>query len=381
MQRLPGWFTVMGVACLTASVLAGEITWVKSFDEAVKTARKDHRPIMVFFSRPGCGLCRHVEATTLPDRAVADVLGKVVCVKLNIDDNRELMLQLARPKGGFTLPLITLTDANKAHLGFTAGPVKPAQLVEQLKAAIQKLGPQLTPAQINQIDKQYAQALEHIEAGRPDQALPTLRRIANLGGVDPRVEAARKKHAELVARADDQLKLARDKIEANDYAPAATLLCELHNDYPGTQAARTAKALLLKLERNPKAARAIEQAAIQRAARRALDEAQELEQHNKPKSALRAYKRLVQRYPDAQATKAATERIDALQKLLAEREQRAPDAYAKARLHALLNVARSLAANGKNDDAIAYYNKVIQAAPDSPEAAQARAAVAELKKR
>ena len=59
---------------ISAGLFAAEVHWAESYEEAVDTAKKMHKPIYVFISAPECPWCEKLEKTTLKDPAVIELL-------------------------------------------------------------------------------------------------------------------------------------------------------------------------------------------------------------------------------------------------------------------------------------------------------------------
>ena len=66
------------------------IQWRDDFDQAVKDAVAQHKPMMVYFYTDWCGFCRKFEGGVLCDWTVKKLAKQFICVKVNADKNKEL---------------------------------------------------------------------------------------------------------------------------------------------------------------------------------------------------------------------------------------------------------------------------------------------------
>lgn len=73
---------------LLALMLGGsEIRWYKSYAHAQSDAKKAHKPLMLFLTQPGCGVCRFMEEEVFTDKKVRDYANAhYVCGKFYIED-------------------------------------------------------------------------------------------------------------------------------------------------------------------------------------------------------------------------------------------------------------------------------------------------------
>jgi tetratricopeptide (TPR) repeat protein len=310
------------------------------------------------------------------------LLSKFTNVKVSGAAVNQLLGQVPRPAGNsVSLPLISLTDANKADLGYATGNISPQELVLKLSEALKKFSPPLPEEKVKQIEKDMADATAAVEAGRYGQALQKLRPITKLGGTYTQTEQARKKEAEILEQGRSFLAEAKEKIKADDVGAGTMALAKIALAFGDAEPAKDARKLLQRFQEDPKAAEAIKLLSDQREAEDAFKEGKVLELEKKPEAALKVYKKIISRYPNSDCASKAQERIDALGKdapAPTETEKPKPTADPKAKLRSLMNMARNFAANGKNADAIAYYKKAIALAPDSEEAAQAKAEIEKL---
>jgi thiol-disulfide isomerase/thioredoxin len=82
--------TTMAPALVLTLVLAGlpppaSIHWEKNFDEAMKRARREKKPVIVDFWADWCGWCHRLDSTTYADPIVAEKAKDFVAVKVDTE--------------------------------------------------------------------------------------------------------------------------------------------------------------------------------------------------------------------------------------------------------------------------------------------------------
>lgn len=55
---------------LTLLLNASGIQFMKNYDDALAEAKKTHKPLMLFLTQPGCGVCRFMEDEVFTDQKV-----------------------------------------------------------------------------------------------------------------------------------------------------------------------------------------------------------------------------------------------------------------------------------------------------------------------
>lgn len=68
------------------------VVWSQSYDVGMKVAQMEKSPILLFFSASWCPWCRKLEQGVLTQPQVTSELRKLVCVKLDVDKNRDVSL-------------------------------------------------------------------------------------------------------------------------------------------------------------------------------------------------------------------------------------------------------------------------------------------------
>jgi thioredoxin-related protein len=77
------------LATLFSSMLfAAPVQWIVDYDSALSEAKKTHRPLMLFLSKPHCKTCRFMKEKVFTDPKVQAYLQKhYVTAKLNVGDH------------------------------------------------------------------------------------------------------------------------------------------------------------------------------------------------------------------------------------------------------------------------------------------------------
>lgn len=69
------------------SLFGSEIDWYFDYDEALKTAQKEKKAVLVFMSQPGCGTCEYMKENVFVDGEVESYINsRFVALNLNVYD-------------------------------------------------------------------------------------------------------------------------------------------------------------------------------------------------------------------------------------------------------------------------------------------------------
>ena len=93
------------------------IVWESSFEDAMKRARAEGKPIMIDFYAPWCGPCKMMDAQTYPDAAVIGQSGNWVSVKIDGEKRPDVM----QTYGVTGYPTILWVQSNGQPLESTTG--------------------------------------------------------------------------------------------------------------------------------------------------------------------------------------------------------------------------------------------------------------------
>ena len=73
---------------LSISAFGAEISWYKSYKEAMAQAKAENKPVLVFMSRPGCKSCEFMEDEVLSEQKVNAYINKhYIALHLDVKTN------------------------------------------------------------------------------------------------------------------------------------------------------------------------------------------------------------------------------------------------------------------------------------------------------
>jgi len=115
------------------------IRWERSFDEAMKKARKAGKPVFVDFWADWCAWCRRLDRTTYVDPLVVKLAQDFVSVKVNTEGSRR-ELDATRRYEVSSLPTIVFLSPEGRQLLRLNGFLGPGQFPQTMDAALQTAG-------------------------------------------------------------------------------------------------------------------------------------------------------------------------------------------------------------------------------------------------
>lgn len=110
----------------------GGVVWSQSYEVSTKVAATEKSPCLLFFTASWCRWCQKLEREVLVEPKVVSVLRKFVCVKLDVDKNRDV----AMAYGVVSMPRIIVINTQNEMIGDWLGYRDAGQFL-QLLADIQ----------------------------------------------------------------------------------------------------------------------------------------------------------------------------------------------------------------------------------------------------
>ena len=89
------------------------ITWY-SYDEGMKIAGEQNKPVMIDVYTDRCKWCKELDRVVYTDPDVISLADKFVCIKINADKHRDLAARY-NPTGGVPIIVFLRSDGTEAH--------------------------------------------------------------------------------------------------------------------------------------------------------------------------------------------------------------------------------------------------------------------------
>ncbi len=89
------------------------VAWSQSYDVSTKVAAMEKSPVLLFFTASWCQWCQKLEREVLVEPKVVSELRKFVCVKLDVDKNRDV----AMVYGVVSMPRIIVLNTQNEIIG------------------------------------------------------------------------------------------------------------------------------------------------------------------------------------------------------------------------------------------------------------------------
>jgi thioredoxin-related protein len=135
-----------GLICL--AVIAQDkaparIKWIKSHKKGLRLAKKEGKPIMLFFHRKGCSVCKKVRKGFRKRKDIIEASRALVCISIDTDrDTRTIFRYIRNPK---TLPhIFFLKPSGKVISHFYEGGYKEKLNWKKLLKKMKKLAEKYT---------------------------------------------------------------------------------------------------------------------------------------------------------------------------------------------------------------------------------------------
>jgi hypothetical protein len=247
------------VACCAAVWLLGtagargqEVAWRHDYSAARQEAAAKGRPLILDFGTENCFWCKQLDARTFRDPEIVRLLNER-CVPLKVDAQRNATLANALHIQNY--PTLVFASPQGKILGYQEGFVEAPVLKEHLDKAIAASAPAAqspaaAPAQSaapEWMAREWEEAKRACDGGDYGRAMALLRHITEDGQDRPVQEQARRKAKEIEDKAGSQCNRARQLAEKGKHGEAVEVLNDLARSYPGTLAAREGGRLLATL--------------------------------------------------------------------------------------------------------------------------------------
>lgn len=355
-----------GIMLLTASNLRAEEkapAWRSDYDAARKEASEKGLPIFLSIYSDGCIHCQRLESGPLRNPAVVELLNQRY-IPLRIDASTAPKLAEALRIQMFPTMVIAATDGKV--IAFLEGYHEANVLTDHLRRALAMQTP-------DWMARDFQEATKAIGAGDYAKAIPLLKGILHDGKDRPVQTKARSVLDEIEQQAAGRLVRSTQLGDRGQYAEAVDLLTELMSRYPGTQAAADGAKLLGRLADLPD----VKANHRGRRAKDLLAQAREAFKSEKYGPALELCQILETTYKDLaegkQGGDLAAEIRSSPEKLALACEQlneRLASMYA--------TLGDTWLKKGENEQAAAWFEKAVRAAPASLVARDAQTKLASL---
>ncbi len=172
---------VLICAAVCPPAFAESIRWIYSYEDSLKLASREGRPIMVGFYTTWCMYCRKLDEVTYADGAVVDASKNFVCLKVDGEKRRDV----AYGYGIGKFPTILFLDPAGRVIWREFGYREPAFLARRMQEVLavfraSKAG-----------DPYIRRAFDEAGRGRIDEAIATLDSAVAVYPKDARLYAAR----------------------------------------------------------------------------------------------------------------------------------------------------------------------------------------------
>ena len=116
---------------LSTLSVAGEVAWVKNYDDALKQAASQKKFVVLDMSASWCGFCRKMAREVYPSQEFVDYSRKHVFVRLFADTDPQGP-ELAEKYGVEGFPTILVLDAKGNEVGRVIGARPSQRLIQEL---------------------------------------------------------------------------------------------------------------------------------------------------------------------------------------------------------------------------------------------------------
>jgi thioredoxin-like negative regulator of GroEL len=249
-RRIPWKLTLLGAALAVPALLGlaqegsavQQVNWRSDYISARKEAQEKGLPLVIDFGTKNCFFCNKLDQTTFRDPKVIGVMNdRFVPLKVDADVEVALASQmritayptvvLAGPEGKIIQIIVGYKEANDFH--------------ENLQRALATV----TVPDWMQRDLQLATKL--IQGGEYARAIAALKTILEDGKGRPAQANAEKLLNDLEQKAAERLAKAKELQDKSRSAEAMETLTDTMRVFPGTQAAKEASELMIRIAQGP----------------------------------------------------------------------------------------------------------------------------------
>lgn len=168
-------------AAVSSEALAESIRWIYSYEDSLRLASRQDKPIMVGFYTTWCMYCRKLDETTYVDNAVVDLSKDFVCLKVDGEKRRDI----AYGYGIGKFPTILFLDPAGRVIWREFGYRDPVFLARRMQEV-------LTVFRNSKAGDPYIRkAFDEARGGRIDEGIATLDAAVAMYPKDARLYAAR----------------------------------------------------------------------------------------------------------------------------------------------------------------------------------------------
>jgi tetratricopeptide (TPR) repeat protein len=362
------------VACLwllgAAGLRAQEVAWRQDYSAARQEATAKGRPLLIDFGTENCFWCKQLDARTFRDPEIVRLLNERF-VPLKVDAQRHATLANALHVQNY--PTLVFASPEGKILGFQEGFVEAPALKEHLDKALAP--PEAgKPAAPEWMARELQEAARACDAADYRRALALLKHITEEGQDGPVRAQARRKLQEIEEKAGSQCSRARELADRGRHGEAVEVLNDLARAYPGTLAAREGGRLLATLASR----RVSPPSADATKAQGLLAQAREDYRARQYLSCLDRCEALLSGFADTQEAAEAGQ-LAAEIKANPEWTKQACEQLADRLGSLYLSLAEGCLKKGQPQQAVFYFERVVQAFPNSRHAEIAQGRLVQLR--
>ena len=300
-------------------------------------------------------------------------------VSVHIDSNSEAWQAWERkfPSKSDSIPIVYMIRADGESLYAQSGSLPGAELGLLLAQTLAKSGKILSDVQLKKMSEGVAAAGKAHEAGNIAGAVLGVTRLAGSGSYAEAALAADALANKLAQEALQKIKAADEKLQSESTALEGAVelaaVNRLYKKLPG----------IIKAVKETSAKRTLDAASRERFAQaEQLDRAKAYEDERQAAKAARIYEQVREKYPDGPAAELARSRLDALGPAATAADKspggdKAVGSQDLKKAASLLKMAKVLA-KGKPDKAKQYAEQILELAPDSEQAQEAKSLIESL---